>query len=628
LWNGSVGGAERAVYQLVREQLRGDSVSPAVLFAQRGGPYWERMVALDCPTFCADLPSSRAFTRLAAVAELMRPFDLVHFHGAEPLYLLASLRCRGQRRVFTQRGGPADHYPPAKRLRYALTGAILRRSVHGLSGNTAHGARAGGQLFGIEPSRFAVTYNGIEFDLLEPTRPAEDVRAELGLAADGLVLGTASTLKDWKRVDRLVAALAAVDHPGLQLVVVGDGDELPRLKALADSLGVRSRTVFTGLVTDVANIVQCLDVFCLPSDGNESFGNAAVEAMALGVPTIVFSDGGGTPEHIDDGETGFIVDDEPQLHQALRRLLDDPALRASVGVAGRAAVRERYTPAAAAQRYERLYDAAAGGGRGSTPEDAIPGFAELRRRRRASKPHSIITNEIILAELGRFLAEHYSAARDGAVLDVGAGVKPYAPLYEPFFASSRSTDVASSPHNISTVDVIAPAEDLPFEDESFDCVICTEVLEHCRDPAAALSEMRRVLRPGGHAFVSTPFLVHLHEMPYDYYRYTPSALRDLTQSAGLEVVSLRPRGEYVAVTLNMLQMPVMKVWRRLSGVAGIDVARPSNPLMYLTITAPQRLYVAAWRRMRSRERSVLHGLYRRLSYHTLGFVTTMRRPPS
>ncbi len=365
VWSGHVGGAQRAVYQLVREQLREGSVAPGVLFGQSGGPYWDRMVALGCPTLDAQLPSGRSFSRVGAVAELMRPFDLLHFHGTEPVYIMASLRCRHHVRVYTQRGGLAASYPWRKRLRYALFGAVLRRRFHGMSGNSAHGARAAGELFGIPASRFAVTYNGIEFDLLEPTRPPEQVRSELGLPPDSFVLGTASTLKGWKRVDRLVHALAAVDRPELRLLVVGDGAERRRLEELVDRLGVRSRTLFVGLQTDVANLVQGMDAFCLPSNGRESFGNAAVEAMALGVPTIVFADGGGTTEHIDDGTTGFIVADDAELHATLTRLLDDPQLCRSIGAAGRAAVRERYTPAAAARRYEQLYAAAASARAGS-----------------------------------------------------------------------------------------------------------------------------------------------------------------------------------------------------------------------------------------------------------------------
>ena len=165
------------------------------------------------------------------------------------------------------------------------------------------------------------------------------------------MLGTASTLKDWKRVDRLVHALAAVDRPELRLLIVGDGAERRRLEELVDRLGVRSRTLFTGLQTDVANLVQCMDAFCLPSNGRESFGNAAVEAMALGVPTIVFADGGGTTEHIDDGTTGFIVADDAEL----RRDAHPPARRpAAASIDRRRGPRSR---SASATRRRRRCDA-------------------------------------------------------------------------------------------------------------------------------------------------------------------------------------------------------------------------------------------------------------------------------
>jgi glycosyltransferase involved in cell wall biosynthesis len=86
-----------------------------------------------------------------------------------------------------------------------------------------------------------------------------------------------------------------------------------------------------------------MDVFCLPSTGLESFGNAAVEAMAVGLPTVVFADGGGLVEHIDDGETGFVVSDQQELEDTLRRLLADVELRRRVGDRARGVVRRRYS---------------------------------------------------------------------------------------------------------------------------------------------------------------------------------------------------------------------------------------------------------------------------------------------
>src|SRR5438132_6447992 len=137
---------------------------------------------------------------------------------------------------------------------------------------------------------------------------------------------------------------------------------------------------------------------------------------------------------------------------------------------------------------------------------------------------AVISNEIILFELRQFLESHFGGRTSAAVLDLGAGTKPYAPLYGRYFNSCTSVDVPHSPHDIGGVDVMASADDLPFDAESFDCVICTEVLEHCPEPRETMAEIARVLKPGGWVFLTTPFLRPLHEMPSDYYRYTPSGL--------------------------------------------------------------------------------------------------------
>src|SRR6185503_21350953 len=85
LWNGEVGGAERAVHLLVREQMRGPGLAPALLFAQGRGHYWEEAKRLGWPVITLDLPNGHALGHLRQVAAAMRPFDLHHFHSAETL---------------------------------------------------------------------------------------------------------------------------------------------------------------------------------------------------------------------------------------------------------------------------------------------------------------------------------------------------------------------------------------------------------------------------------------------------------------------------------------------------------------------------------------------------------------
>src|SRR5918992_412788 len=95
-------------------------------------------------------------------------------------------------------------------------------------------------------------------------------------------------------------------------------------------------------------------------------------------------------------------------------------------------------------------------------------LASFRRERRSANLGAIISSEIVIHELARFLEAAFPNP-GGTLLDLGAGTRPYAPLYEPHFQRCVSVDVEYSPHDVSGIDVIASADDLPFENDSFDC---------------------------------------------------------------------------------------------------------------------------------------------------------------
>lgn len=261
------------------------------------------------------------------------------------------------------------------------------------------------------------------------------------------------------------------------------------------------------------------------------------------------------------------------------------------------------------------------------------GFVRSKRGRffidRRKKLGSVLTNEIILHELSLFFEKNFTEKENGRLLDVGAGTKPYSPLYERYFSSCFSFDTSLSPHNIAGVDVIASGCCLPFRSEAFDCILCTEVLEHVPEPVAVLRELNRVLRPGGRIFLTTPFLVPLHEMPYDYFRYTPSALRHMSLDAGLYVETILSKGEYFALALCYAQFPFMKLWQLLSRLLHMPLAHPYNPVIYFTVVLPQLVYLAWWKRMRRRAKeSLATKLYEKLSYVTLGYITTFKKNDS
>lgn len=166
---------------------------------------------------------------------------------------------------------------------------------------------------------------------------------------------------------------------------------------------------------------------------------------------------------------------------------------------------------------------------------------------RRHPPLSSPTWVVRSALAGWLEAEARRAGSGYRVLDVGCGVKPY----YPYFAAAAEyvgVDVVPNP----AAELLGPVEALPVEDGSFDLVLCTQVLEHCDDPAQAVRELRRVVAPGGRVLASTHGVQVYHPSPQDLWRWTHDGLRRLfEENATWSSVTVDP-GAGTASTLAML----------------------------------------------------------------------------
>ncbi|MEC4813516.1 MAG: class I SAM-dependent methyltransferase [Scytonema sp. PMC 1069.18] len=103
--------------------------------------------------------------------------------------------------------------------------------------------------------------------------------------------------------------------------------------------------------------------------------------------------------------------------------------------------------------------------------------------------------------------------------DIGCGEQPLRQLIESCGGKYVGVDVVQNLQG--TVEIVADISAIPLPDETFDVIICTEVLEHSFEPHKALQELSRLLKPSGAILITTPFCYPLHEIPYDFSRITP-----------------------------------------------------------------------------------------------------------
>jgi SAM-dependent methyltransferase len=182
-----------------------------------------------------------------------------------------------------------------------------------------------------------------------------------------------------------------------------------------------------------------------------------------------------------------------------------------------------------------------------------------------------------------------------SVLDAGAGQAPYRELFA--HCEYRTTDWAQSVHpGAQSADVIASLDALPVPDASFDAVLCTQVLEHVSDPATVLAELHRVLRPGGHLWLTVPLAWPLHEEPFDFFRYTPHGLMTLLGCAGFADIEIAARNGYFATMAQLMRIAGVAVgWTddRYIGVRARlfdDLARLADQLERFDHLDEQRIF--------------------------------------
>jgi SAM-dependent methyltransferase len=146
----------------------------------------------------------------------------------------------------------------------------------------------------------------------------------------------------------------------------------------------------------------------------------------------------------------------------------------------------------------------------------------------------------------------------GRTLDFGCGKRSYHSMFRTDSMIGLEVMQSGHLHDTELIDVFYDGQCVPFRGASFDSIICIEVFEHVFQPTAILTELNRVLKPGGHLLMTIPFAWEEHEVPYDYSRYTSFGISHLLESHGFRILNLNKSSNFVETVFQLWNLYLYK----------------------------------------------------------------------
>jgi glycosyltransferase involved in cell wall biosynthesis len=188
---------------------------------------------------------------------------------------------------------------------------------------------------GFPPEKVAKVTTAIDLIRFNPQKNYKEMRSVFGIPSTSPVVGIVARFQRYRRTDILLEALWHLikDIPEVRLLLVGHSSQMNRsvIKPMK-RLGISSHVILAGYQSDdYIDTLACMDIFVLLTPGSDGTARALREAMAMAKPVVV-TPKGMLPELVQDGVSGFVVQDTPQtLYQALLPLVKDERLRTSIG---------------------------------------------------------------------------------------------------------------------------------------------------------------------------------------------------------------------------------------------------------------------------------------------------------
>ena len=348
------GGIERDVTKiaLTLDQSR---FEPHVASYRSGGMRFEELKHAGIPFLHLPVSSLKSASVLSAAIRLWRyirkhSIRLIHAYDPTAVFVVPIAKALRVPAVLSSTLGYRELLDPRTRRQVRLTDKFVDAVVVNCEAMRRHMTEDER----ISSHRIELCYNGVDTRQFYP----QAVGKPEPVAEASFLIGTVCVLRPEKALDLLQEAFARVRllKPGMKLLLVGSGPDLPRLVANAERLGLQNDCKFVPATSLVANFLRALDIFVVTSR-SEAFSNALLEAMACGC-CVIGSRVGGIPELIANEESGLLFQpgNTDDLVAKLTALIQDESRRRAFGARAAEVARTKFSIEIAAQRMASIYE--------------------------------------------------------------------------------------------------------------------------------------------------------------------------------------------------------------------------------------------------------------------------------
>jgi glycosyltransferase involved in cell wall biosynthesis len=348
------GGIERDVTKIALN-LNRSRFEPHVVSYHAEGMRFEELSRAGVPFLHLPLSSLKSLSALSAAMKVRRyirdhGIRLVHAYDSSAVFIAPIARALRVPAVLSSTLGYRDLLDQRTRRQVRWTDKIVDTIVVNCEAMRRHMIDDEHVL----SERIELCYNGVDTAQFYP----ESARKPPPVADASFIIGTICVLRPEKALDLLLEAFACVRHlkPGMKLLIVGSGPELPSLEANSRRLRLQGGCEFVPATQLVPQFLHAFDIFASCSS-SEAFSNTILEAMACGC-AVVGSRVGGTPELIGNDERGLLFQpgDAGDLASKLTSLIVDEPLRRELGTRAAEFARENLSIEIAARRMADIYE--------------------------------------------------------------------------------------------------------------------------------------------------------------------------------------------------------------------------------------------------------------------------------